>query len=126
MKTNIFQVIKSAVGAVVVSLLFVLIFTLIIQLFSLSTDVVKPVNQIFKILSIVTGVLIFVRDDKGIVKGGIAGFIAVIITYFLYSAISGTLSISWRFPVEILLGTFSGAISGIIAVNIKSNRHTSS
>lgn len=121
MRKNIFQILKASAAAVVVSLLFVLVFTLIIQLFSLPLGVVKPVNQVFKILSIAIGGLIFIRGDKGWLKGIIYGLIAVIITYLLYGAISRSLSISWMFAVEILLGIVSGAITGIIAVNIKKN-----
>ena len=121
MRKDIFQIIKAASAAVIVSLLFVLIFTLIIQLFSLPLGAVKPVNQVFKILSIVVGGLIFIRGDKGWLKGMIYGFIAVIVTYLLYGAISHSLSISWKFAIEILLGVVSGAITGIIAVNIKKN-----
>ena len=121
MRKNIFQILKAAAASVIVSLLFVLIFTLIIQLFSLPLGAVKPVNQVFKILSIVAGGLIFIRGDKGWLKGIIYGFIAVIVTYLLYGAISHSLSVSWKFLLEILLGVASGAITGIIAVNIKKN-----
>ena len=121
MRKDIFQIVKAAAAAVIVSLLFVLIFTLIIQLFSLPLGVVKPVNQVFKILSIVVGGLIFIRGSKGWLKGIIYGFVAVIITFLLYGAISHSLSISWKFIIEILLGVASGAITGIIAVNIKKN-----
>ena len=115
MRKNIFQIVKASAAAVIVSLIFVLIFTLIIQLFSLPLGAVKPVNQVFKILSIAIGGLIFIRGDKGIIYG----FIAVIVTYLLYGAISHSLSISWKFIIEILLGVVCGAITGIIAVNIK-------
>ena len=119
MRKNIFQVIMAAAAAVVISLVFVLAFTLIIQLFSLSTAAVKPVNQVFKIISIAAGGFIFIRGDKGLVKGLIHGLIAVIITYLLYGLIAQSLSISWKFAIEILLGIVAGGISGVIAVNIK-------
>ncbi len=119
MRKNIFQVIMAAAAAVVISLVFVLAFTLIIQLFSLSTAAVKPVNQVFKIISIAAGGLIFIRGDKGLVKGLIHGLIAVIITYLLYGLIAQSLSISWKFAIEILLGIVAGGISGVIAVYIK-------
>ena len=119
MRKNIFQVIMAAAAAVEISLVFVLAFTLIIQLFSLSTAAVKPVNQVFKIISIAAGGLIFIRGDKGLVKGLIHGLIAVIITYLLYGLIAQSLSISWKFAIEILLGIVAGGISGVIAVNIK-------
>lgn len=121
MRKGIFQIIKAASAAVLASLLFVLAFTLIIQLFSLPLDAVKPVNQAFKILSVAIGGLIFIRGDKGWLKGGIYGFVAVMATYFLYGGISRSLSIEWTFAVEILLGVVCGVISGIIAVNVKKN-----
>lgn len=119
MRKNIFQIVKASAAAVIFSLVFVLIFTLIIQIFKLPMDAVKPVNQVFKIISIVAGGLIFIRGEKGLIKGAIYGLIAVIVTYLLYGLISGSLTISWKFALEILLGVVAGGISGIIAVNIK-------
>ena len=98
-----------------------LVFTLIIQLFSLPMNVVKPVNQVFKIISIVAGGLIFIRGEKGLVKGLIYGVIAVLLTYLLFGLISLSLSISWKLIIEIVLGAAAGGITGIIAVNIKKN-----
>ena len=121
MRRNIFQIVKASAAAVIISLLFVLIFTLIIQIFSLPLTAVKPVNQVFKIVSIAAGGLIFIRGDKGLIKGLIYGLIAVIITYLLYGLISHSLSISWKFALEILLGVVAGGISGVIAVNVKKN-----
>lgn len=119
MRKSIFQIVKAAAAAVIISLAFVLIFTLIIQLFSLPLDAVKPVNQVFKIVSIAAGGLIFIRGDKGLIKGVIYGLAAVLVTYLLYGLISGSLAVSWKFAIEILLGVVAGGISGIIAVNIK-------
>ena len=119
MQKFVFQILKAALAAIIISLVLSLIFTLIIQLFSLPTGAVKPVNQVFKILSIVAGGLIFIRGEKGLLKGAIYGLVAVICTYFLYSIIAGSLSFSWKFIIEILLGTVAGGITGVIAVNIK-------
>ena len=119
MRTNIFQIAKAVAAAVIISLVFVLAFTVIIQLFSLPVSAVKPVNQVFKVLSIAAGGLIFIRGEHGLVKGLIYGVIAVIITYFLYAAIAGSISISWKFIIELILGAVAGGVAGIIAVNIK-------
>ena len=119
MRTNVFQVLKSVFAAVLFSLVFVLIFTVIIQLFSLPLTAVKPVNQVFKILAIVAGGLIFIRGDKGLIKCVIHGISSVIVTYLVFSLISMSFSVSWLFIVEIIVGAVAGAISGIIAVNIK-------
>ena len=48
MRKNVFQIVKAASAAVIASLVFVLIFTLIIQLFSLPMNAVKPVIVKFK------------------------------------------------------------------------------
>ncbi|MDE6597661.1 MAG: TIGR04086 family membrane protein [Clostridia bacterium] len=119
MRKNIFQIVKAAAAAIILSLLLVLVFTLIIQLCSLPMGAVKPVNQVIKILSIIGGGLIFIRGDKGWLKGIIYGVAAVLITYLLYGLIAHSLSISWKFAIEILIGAAAGAITGIIAVNIK-------
>lgn len=121
MKIHIFQILKAAFAAVIIALLFALVFTLIIQLFSLSSASIKPVNQVLKILSVIAGGLLFLRGERGLIKGAAYGFIAVIATYLLFGAIAGSLSISWKFAIEIVLGVVAGAVTGIIAVNIKKN-----
>jgi len=106
-------------AAVIISLVFVLIFTVIIQLFSLPLTVVKPVNQVFKIISVLAGGLIFIRGEKGLLKGLIYGVIAVVATYLLFGIISMSFSLSWKIILELLTGAVAGALSGVIAVNIK-------
>lgn len=118
-KSAALQVLKATCAAVVFSLVFVLVFTLVIQAASLTSNVIKPVNQIFKIIAIAVGGLLFIRGDKGLLKGAVYGVCAVIITCLLFSIISGTFSLSWLFVAEILLGVAAGGISGVIAVNIK-------
>lgn len=119
MHKNVFQIAAATAASIVVSLIFVLVFSLIMQLFQLPATAVKPVNQVFKIVSIAAGGLIFIRGGKGLIKGLIYGLFAVVLTCLLYGAISHSLSFSWLFAAEVLLGTVAGGISGIIAVNIK-------
>ena len=118
-KSAVLQVLKATCAAVVFSLVFVLIFTLVIQLASLTSAVIKPINQVFKIVAIAGGGLLFIRGDRGLIKGLVYGVCAVLITYLLFSVISGSFSISWLFILEIVLGAAAGSISGVIAVNIK-------
>ncbi len=119
MRKTVFQIAKSVLAAVLISLVFVLLFTVIIQLFTVPMGAVKPVNQVFKIISVSLGGLIFIRGDKGLLKGVIYGVIAVVITYLLYGLISLSLTISWMFLAELAIGAVAGGISGVIAVNIK-------
>ena len=119
MRENVFQVLKATLAAVIFCLACVLIFSLIIQLFSLPTDAVKPVNHVFKTLSIAAGGVLFIRGGRGLIKGAVYGVIAVLVTYVLFSVIASSFAVTWLFALEILLGAASGAISGIIGVNIK-------
>ena len=88
MRTNVLQVLKAVFAAVLFFMVFVLIFTVIIQLFSLPLEVVKPVNQVFKIISIAAGGLIFIRGEKGLLKGVIHGVASVVVTFLIFSLIS--------------------------------------
>lgn len=113
------QVIKATLFAVVFSLVYVLVFTLIIYLTQLNQTVIKPVNQVFKIIAIVLGSLLFIRGQKGYLKGIIVGLTAVLAEYLVFSIIGGSFELKWTFLLEILISAVSGLISGIIAVNLK-------
>ena len=119
MRENVFQVLKATLAAVIFCLACVLIFSLIIQLFSLPTEAVKPVNPVFKTLSIAAGGVLFIRGGRGLITGAVYCSIAVLVTYVLFSVIASSFAVTWLFALEILLGAASGAISGIIGVNIK-------
>ena len=119
MRDNIFQVIKATLAATIFSLVCVLIFSFIIGLFSMSADIIKPVNQVFKIIAIAIGGILFIRGGRGLIKGAIYGVCAVLVTYLLFAVISSSFAVSWLFALEIVLGAVAGAISGVIGVNIK-------
>ena len=119
MRDNVLQVLKATLAAAIFSLLCVLIFSFIIQLFSVSTDVIKPVNQVFKILAIALGGILFIRGGRGLFKGAVYGVCAVLVTYLLFSIISSSFAVTWLFALEIAIGAVAGGISGIIGVNIK-------
>ena len=119
MRDNVLQFLKATLAAAIFSLLCVLIFSFIIQLFSVSTDVIKPVNQVFKILAIALGGILFIRGGRGLFKGAVYGVCAVLVTYLLFSIISSSFAVTWLFALEIALGAVAGGISGIIGVNIK-------
>ena len=119
MRENILQVVKATLAAIIFSLACVLVFSLFVQLFSLSSAVIKPVNQVLKTLCIAAGGILFIRGSGGIVKGAVYGAVAVLATYVLFSAMSGDFSVTGFFALEVLIGAVSGAVSGIIGVNIK-------
>ncbi len=119
MREHILQVVKATLAAIIFSLACVLAFSLFVQLFSLSSAVIKPVNQVLKTLCIAAGGILFIRGSGGIVKGAVYGAVAVLATYVLFSAMSGDFSVTGFFALEVLIGAVSGAVSGVIGVNIK-------
>ena len=118
-KDGILQVVKATLAALIFSLVFVIIFTLIIQLASVKASVIKPVNQVFKIIAVAVGGLLFIRGEKGFLKGAIAGLASVLLSYVLFGIIGGSFAVNWTFALEIVLGSAAVIITGIIAVNVK-------
>lgn len=112
-------VLKGVAAAVIFSLAAVLLFALIIKLFSLPSSVITPVNQAIKVLSVLLSSLVFIRGNKGFLKGILLGLFAVAATYFVFAAIGGGANFSWKFFVELLFGGIVGGIGGIIAVNVR-------
>jgi len=75
MQQSVFQISKAVLASIIFSLAFVLIFTLIIHIFSVPINAVKPVNQVFKIVAVAIGGIIFLKGDNGLLKGLIYGVI---------------------------------------------------
>ena len=119
MRSDVFQIIKAAFAAILASLVFVLAFTFVIQIFSLPADIIKPINQIFKVISVAVGGLIFIGGERGLVKGVSYGAIASLLTFLLYASIAGAFNFAPKFIFEVLLGAVAGGISGVLAVNLK-------
>ncbi len=114
-----FSIVKGAGLALALSLLFAVLFACILQCTAISTTVVYPVNQTLKNISILIGSLLFVRGEKGWIKGGGIGLVASALSYLTFSVIGGDFSLSWFVLIELLLSFLTGALGGILAVNLK-------
>ncbi len=114
-----FSVAKGAVLALCCSLALSFIFACVLRACNLSQGVIYTVNQVVKTLSVAVGAIVFVRGEKGWLKGGVIGLIFTMLSYLAFSAIGGDFSLSWLIVVETAVGLFSGALCGVIAVNIK-------
>lgn len=118
MSDDVLQIVKSVLASVIFCLIFVVVFSLVLTLFALPTSCIKPVNQIFKIICIFLGGLIFIRSDKGIFKGAIHGVLASLCSTVLVFMMGG-FAFTPFYLLELLLAAVAGAATGIIAVNIK-------
>ena len=114
-----FQILKGAALALGCSLLAVIIFANILRFTPLPDKVIYPVNQTVKVVAILLGSLIFVRGEKGFLKGGAIGLIFTALSYLAFSAIGGNFSLSWLIFAELALAIFAGVVGGAIAVNLR-------
>lgn len=114
----IFQAAKAVIAAVVFSLAAVLLFALVIKLFSVPSSAITVVTRIIKALAIAGGVILFVKDERGLLKGAAAGTLGAAVTYLIFAAIAGG-KFSVLFLAELLFGAIIGGVAGIIAVNIR-------
>ncbi len=113
-----FSVIKGALVALGCGLFFSVVFACLLRAFHWSNSVIYPVNQVLKALSVAVGTLLFVRGNKGWIKGGVIGLVFTMLSYLAFSAIGGDFSLSWLIILETLVGAISGALCGILAVNL--------
>ena len=116
---GVFSVVKGALFSVALSLLLAIIFAVVLRVGGISDKFIYPVNQAVKVVTVALGTILFVRGEKGWMKGGVIGVIFTALSYLAFSSLGGDFSLSWLIILELFIGFFSGAISGIIAVNLK-------
>ncbi|MBE5753930.1 MAG: TIGR04086 family membrane protein [Clostridiales bacterium] len=114
------SIIKAAALSVIVSLVGALIFALVLSFTNLDSGVIKTVNQFIKILAVFLGCFFFIKDNAGLFKGLISGALSAFITYLIFALISGVgINFGAEFFIDLAFTAVIGAISGIIAVNVK-------
>ncbi|MBE5745240.1 MAG: TIGR04086 family membrane protein [Clostridiales bacterium] len=116
---GIWQVIKGVALALVISLVAAVIFANVLRFSALPDRIIYPVNQTLKAIAVASGALVFVRGEKGFLKGIGIGLLFSAFSYLAFSAIGGDFSLSWLIIVELLSSALVGAISGALAVNLK-------
>ena len=116
---HIVQSLKASVFATGLSLVFALIFAVIVRFCSVTETTQLVVAQSLKAISLAAGCLGCIKTDGGWKKGLLAGIVFTLLTYFSFSAIGGGLSWSWKWLLDVALGVAIGSLSGIAAVNLK-------
>lgn len=121
-KTDVTDVLKAVLFATLISLALVLIFAIVIRFANVQNKVIMPVNIAIKILSLLFGVMIaFKNPQNGLVKGAISGLVYMLFTFLIFSALNSFKDVSFSW-IDLITLPFAGAVSGIIAVNVKSKK----
>ncbi len=121
-KADVLDVLKAILFSILISLALVLIFAIIIKFASLDNKVIMPVNVAIKILSVLIGTLLgFSHAQNGILKGAITGLLYMLLTFLIFSALNSFKDVSFSW-IDLITLPFVGAISGIVAVNVKAKK----
>ncbi len=116
-KNDLLDVLKAVLFSTLISLGLILIFAIIIKFASLPNSAIMPVNIAIKIVSLLVGVLIgFKNLSNGLLKGAITGLV-----YMLFTALAAFKDVKFSW-IDLITLPVVGAISGILAVNVKSHR----
>lgn len=119
-KEGFLSLLKGVFVAILFSLLLLLIFSMLIKLFSITDGVIKPVNQVIKIVSIFFACKISIRtNSKGLLKGAGIGLLLAILYFLIFSLFNLSFEIGLSFLIECVFMTIIGGILGIIVVNIR-------
>ncbi len=116
---DVFSVVKAVLLSLAISILSAVVFAVILRAAPLGEEVIYPVTQAFKGVSIAIGTLVFARGEKGWLKGGLVGLFFTALSYLAFSALGGDFSLSWLILLELAIALAVGALSGILAVNVK-------
>lgn len=114
-----FSVFKSVGTALLISFFSSMIFAVILHTAGGSEKIIYPINQTVKVMAILAGTLLFIRGEKGWLKGGGVGLLFTALSYLAFSALGGNFSLTWLIFVELFFALAAGCIGGIIAVNIR-------
>ena len=119
-RTETVRMITGLIVSLITSLTLILGFAFVIKSFELSDSVITPVNIGIKIISIGAGVLIATKSGKkGLTKGILLGILYVVCSFVIYSILLKAFKLDIKFLLDLILGIVSGAILGIICVNIR-------
>ena len=120
-KSQIFSIAKGSLTSIAISLVCILFFAFIVKLFGLSDSSLKIVNQIIKVISIAIGTFFALKHSKenGMLTGLIVGLCYTFFAFLIFSALNGSFSFGKSLLNDVIFGGITGAICGVISVNLK-------
>lgn len=115
------SLIKGALIALSVSIIGICIFAFVLRFLDISTNLINPINQVIKIVSILIGTLLGLKKVKemGLVSGFLIGVLYTFLAFVLFSALNGCFVFDATLLTDMLFGGIAGAIGGVVAVNFK-------
>ena len=121
MKNNSIINILNILKAILLTLVFLLIFAIILTYTNVKEDTISPVIIVITALSIIIGssVANMKISKNGIFNGAIIAIIYMLIIYLISSLVSNQFEITGASLIMILTSVICGILGGIIGVNKK-------
>ncbi|MDD2502812.1 MAG: TIGR04086 family membrane protein [Clostridia bacterium] len=112
---------KGSIFAVIITLIFIILFAFVMQLSSLSETIIRPIVQVVRILSIAIGGAYAARKttNKGWLKGAITGIGYVILVSLIGVISGGKFALDRILLSDSLMALVVGAAGGAIGINIR-------
>lgn len=119
LKANIIRIIKGSLLSIIVSVIFLIVFAMLLTYTSLSENTITPIVLGIVGLSILLGSYLSTKkiNKKGILNGAMVGVIYMLILYIISSVIFMDFSINASSIIMIVCGIIAGIIGGIVGVN---------
>ncbi len=119
LKNTLSESLISAIFATCLTFILIALATLVKLLFNLDDNVVQPVARIIKPVAVIIAGLVFIRGDKGFIKGIFFGMIFALLITVFFSLVSGVNQFTANSVLELLIYVVLGAVTGTVSVNLK-------
>lgn len=118
--TALKNILKGSIIALITTIVFFLIFALILTYTNITEETIFPV------IVVITGISIFIGSSlgnikirkNGIINGGFIGLIYMLFLYVISSFFMGDFSLNINSIILIIAAILAGMLGGIIGVNI--------
>ena len=118
---NSIKIIKGSLIAIILSIIFLTIYSALLAYTTISEETMVPVTIIITGISILIGSFFSSMKIKkqGLLNGAFVGVIYMLILYILSGIFLSSFVLNFKSIIMILSGLVMGMIGGIIGVNIK-------
>jgi putative membrane protein (TIGR04086 family) len=117
------EILKTAIIAIIFSLILILLFALIIKISGLSNQSIAIFDQVIKIISIFFGCFIgFKNGDKCWLKGILAGFLFALMSFLIFAVLGGEFNLTSKLLYSLMFNSATGCIVGFMYAYLKAKR----
>lgn len=118
---NIIVITKGLIISFIITLTSIFVLSIILTYSNLSENLISPIIIGITAVSILIGTSISTMklSRNGILKGGIIGFIYIILIYIISSITSVGFKVNIQSVIMIIASIIAGMIGGIVGVNMK-------